>query len=171
MRSWVGWKAVLLVLLLAACATEKVWRSSPAVQSASNDYFEVQLEPLKYNNPFYDSFRLTVANRADQSLTIDWIRTIYMHNGKNNGRFAFKGLDAESIKNPPPDIIPAGGRLSKMIWPIKLIGWVPFRDTGPDADLGFTLGLIPEGQNGIDLAVRLNGEEVRERITVTIVAE
>lgn len=159
---------VLFLFLLAACTTPKVWRSDPMVQTVANDDFEVQFAPLMDAESFFNSFRLSVTNRSDGPLVIDWVKSQYIYDGRGNGGFAFRGLDAKTIHEPPPDRIAAGGNLSKMIWPIQLIGWVPYRDKSPDADQGFTRGVIPAGENGIDLVVKKNGEEVSQRITVDI---
>jgi len=149
----------------------KIWSSNPVSQNLENPYYEVRLEPLKGGETFYVSFRLTVTNKTDQDLEIDWNKTRYVHNGRSRGGFIFGGIDPEDIKNLtiPSDIVPPGGTLSKEISPIKLIGLAPLRERSVSKnDSGFSPGIIPEGDNGMHLVVRQNGHEVREKITLTI---
>jgi len=149
----------------------KNWTSCPVVQSAVNKYFEAQLEPLKKDDNFFVLLRLAVKNKTDKDLEIDWNKTRYVHNGKPRGGFVFQGANPEDIKNQtiPPDIVPAWQTLSKEIAPFKLIAGAPFkyRSVGVN-ESGFSPGVIPEGENGIFLIVRSNGQEVREKITLII---
>ena len=162
---------ILLLVVLTACAPSKVWESSPLSQAAENKYYSVQLQPLKNENNFFTSFRLVVTNKTNKRLEIDWIKTRYIYNGHLNGRFMFEGMDTKNINNPPPDIISAGNILTKVIWPIKLLAYAPYRDQRvPVGERGFSRGLMQEGENGMDLVIRQNGQEVREIITLNIAA-
>jgi len=114
-------------------------------------------------------FRLTVTNRTDKNLEIDWNKTRYVYNGSSRGVFVFKGIKPEDIKNLtiPSDIIPARSTLSKEISPYKLIARAPVRESG--SERGIYPGLLPKGENGIRLLVRQNGKEIAEKMTVNIV--
>jgi hypothetical protein len=160
---------VFLLFFLAGCATHKSWFSNPPVQTSGNDYYAVQFKPLKDDRKFFVSFHLTVTNKTKENLEIDWNKTLYIYDGRTNGRFMFQGLNSKNINNPPPDIILPGAALSKVIWPIKLIGYVPYRNLYvPVGQRGYERGIIPEGENGIYLVARQNQEEVTEKIMVKI---
>ena len=130
-------KIILGVLIFTAllihqgCApAKKVWVSNPMVQSTQNPYYNARIEPLTRDHDFFVSFRLTVRNKADKNLVIDWNKTRYIHNGRTRGGFVFKGIKPEDVKNStiPPDTILAGGFFSKEIMPYKLLARAPIRD-------------------------------------------
>ena len=176
MKKILGFCMILFLLLLTGCAPiTKIWTSNPVIQTSGNQYYEAQIETLKkdqkgeYN--FFVLFRLTVKNRTEKKLEIDWNKTRYIYNGRTRGGFVFKGIKAEDIKNLtiPFDIVSPGHTFSKDIAPVKLIAWAPLRDQSVGKnESGFSPGVIPEGENGINLVVRLNGQEIREKITVNI---
>lgn len=178
MKKFTGFIITLLVLLLTWCApTKKIWTSDPAFQSADNSYFKARIEPIKRDSKdrnFFVLFRLTIINKTDKNLEIDWNKTRYILNGMNYGRFVFQGVDPEALKNLtiPFDTIPAGINFSKEIAPLKLIGKAPLRDRSVGVNQSsFSPGIIPEGENGIYLVVRYSEKEVREKIMLTIKSE
>ena len=176
MKKIAGFCLILLLLLLTECAPKtKIWTSNPVIQTSGNQYYEAQVETLKrdkkreYN--FFVLFRLTVKNRTEKNLEIDWNKTRYIYNGRTRGGFVFTGIKAEDIKNLtiPFDIVFPGHTFSKEIAPIKLIAWAPLRDRSVGKDeSSLSPGIIPEGENGIFLVVRQNGQEIREKITLNI---
>jgi hypothetical protein len=155
MRKNAGLILFLLLVFVAGCAPGPTisWKSAPEIQTASNEYCKAQLEPVTTGKgAFFDAFRLMVTNRTDKDLEIDWNRTRYVESGIRHGGFVWQGIDPEQVRDAsiPPDIISPGGY--QRGW--KLQG-----------------GLLPEGENGIDLVVRQNGRVIRHRITVRIVEE
>ncbi len=179
MKKIVGFCMIVLLLLLTECAPKtKIWTSNPVIQTSGNQYYEAQVETLKrdkkreYN--FFVLFRLTVKNRTEKNLEIDWNKTRYIYNGRTHGGFVFRGIKPEDIKNLtiPSDIVPVGKTFSKEIAPAKLVAWAPYRDRSVGKnESGISPGIIPDGENGINLVVRYNGKEVREQITLTIVSK
>ncbi len=157
---------LLTITLLTGCSTTRIWTSTPPIQSADNQYFATQFEPIRVDGDFINGFRLTVTNKSSQAIIIDWNATLYLLNNKNIGRFIFEGIDKKNINDLPPDSIAAGETLRKDIFPLKLIAW----RQGPGfTNLpAFSPGPVPEGQNGILLVAKSNGEQVREKINVTI---
>ena len=162
----------LALTISTGCAPAKVWISSPEIQTAGNPYYEARLEPVTGKYSFFVSFNLSVTNKSDNNLKINWNKTRYIHNGHRYGVFVFKGIKPEDIKNLtiPPDIIPAGDTFSKMISPYKLLALAPIRDTSKGlAESGINPGIIPNGKNGILLVVSQNGKEVVEQMSVSII--
>jgi len=157
---------LVTIIILTGCSTAKIWTSTPLIQSTSNQYFATQFEPIRVNGEFINGFQLTVTNKSSQTLIVDWNATLYLFNNKNTGRFVFEGIDGKNVNNPPPDNITAGNTLRKDIFPLKLIAW----RQGPGfANLpAFSPGPVPGGQNGILLVINSNGEQVREKMNVTI---
>ena len=162
----------LAISICAGCAPVLVSVSDPAIQIATNPYYEVQIEPLKQGFRSFVVFRLTVTNKTKTQLQIDWNKTRYLFNGRPYGLYVFRGIEPEAIKAQTiaPDIIAPQDVFTKVIAPQKLIAYVPLRERhklGLD-ESAFSGGPIPAGESGILLVVRMNGEEIRERLTVAI---
>jgi hypothetical protein len=167
------WRGLLVLTLLAACAPAKGardWASIPPVRSEENRSLDVRLEPLKNDKRFFVSFRLDIRNKTDRELTIDWNKTRYLHNGKSNGVFVFRGIDPASIKKViPPDTIAPGTTFSREIFPANLVAFIPMREEVLDRKgEGLFPGPIPAGENGIRLVVKENGKETVRKLTVEI---
>jgi len=168
MRKHIIVGVVFFMIIVLGCVPTKIWTSHPEIQSSGNKYYDVQFEPLKKDNNFFEMFLLTV------DLEIDWNQTRYIYNGKLYGGFAFEGIRPEDVKNStiPSVVISKGSRFSKEIAPLKLMAFVPLRDNSVGADKsGISPGPLPAGENGIFLVIRQNGQVVREKITLNIVSQ
>jgi len=168
-KTLVAYGIVITLTMVMGCAsTTRIAISRPPVQTASNPYFEVRFEPLKSSGNFFDSFRLTVSNKTDGNLAIDWNKTRYIYSGNAQEGFVFKGIAPKDVRTGtvPPDVVPARQTVAKVIYPLKLIAWVPAQKRVLDEGLG--PGLIPDGVSGISLSIMLDGKEMTEEITVTI---
>ena len=154
------------LFMFISCATEKIWTSTPVIQSADNPHYATKFEPIRVDGEFINGFRLSITNKSSQPLIVDWNSTVYLLNNKNSGRFIFEGVDKNNVNNLPSDSIEVGKTLKRDIFPLKLIAW----RQGPGfVNLpAFSPGPVPEGQNGILLLVSRNGSQVREKLNVTI---
>ena len=165
---------IFILFVFTGCVASTVWRSTPIVQNAENEYYEAQLEPLTRGHKFFVSFRLSVINRTGKNFEIDWNKTKYIHNGRTRGGFVFKGIKPEDIRNStiPADTILAEDTFSKVISPYKLVARAPLRESSVGGtESSIYPGILPAGENGILLVVRLNGKEVVEKITLKIVEQ
>ena len=171
------WGVALISLVLAGCAKEQIYSSNPPMQTVSTSTFEVELEPLRAEGySYYNRFRYQFINKTNGDLIIDWSETFYIQNGKRYGNFGWIGLTFEELRGikEEPDITVAAGQTDTAeIFPLKLIGWkeegVRMKATTPEA--GFTNTPLPEGENGISVAVLQDGKVLRKSILVTIVLE
>ena len=172
------WGVALISLVVAGCATkEQIYQSSPSIQTVSTTHYEVKLEPLRaegYN--YYNQFRYEFTNKTNGDLVIDWSETYYLQNGKRYGNFGWEGLTFEELRGlkEEPDItVGAGQTQTAVIYPLKSIGWreegVRMKATTPEA--GFTVGIIPAGENGISIAVMKDGKVLRKSVLVIITQE
>jgi len=165
---------IFILFVFTGCAAPTVWRSTPTVQNAENEYYEAQLEPLTRGDKFFVSFRLSITNRTRKNFEIDWNKTLYIHNGRARGGFVFKGIKPEDIRNStiPADTILGKDTFSKVISPYKLVARAPLREsTVGGTESSLYPGILPVGENGMVLVVRPNGKEVVEKITVNIEAQ
>ena len=171
------WGLVLISLVLVGCAKEQIYSSIPPVQTVSTSDYEVKLEPLKaegYN--YYNRFRYKLINKTSGDLIIDWSETYYLRNGKRYGNFGWIGLTFEELRDirEQPDITIGPGKTDAIeIFPLQLIGWreegVRLKATTPEA--GFTNTPLPEGENGMSIAVLKDGKVLRKSVLVKIALE
>ena len=160
-----------VVLSVPACTKNKIWQSAPAQQTLSSKSYDVDFKPLKKETDFFNWFRLTLTNKTDHEMEIDWNRTRYIYNGKDAGLFVFEGVVPAAVKTAtiPGAVVPAGETFTRDIVPFKLIAFTPLRDQSIDTERNnIVAGLIPEGENGISLVIRQNGKSARARLTVSI---
>jgi len=174
MKKRIALGIAIFLLVLTGCAKEQIYSSSPPLQTASTSSFEVKLEPLKAEGyDYYNRFRYQFTNKTNGDLIIDWSETFYLRNGKKYGHFGWEGLTFEQlreVKEEPKITIAAGTKDAIEIFPAKLIGWkeegVRMKATTPEA--GFTLTPLPEGENGMSIAVLKDGKLLRKKIMVNI---
>ncbi len=162
---------ILSLMLITGCVASPTWISRPAIQSTDEAAFKVRLEPIARDKNYFVAFRLTVFNKTANPLTIDWNKTRYIHNDRNNGGFVSEGIDPQLMKQAalPLEIIPAGQTITKEIMPYKLLARAPIRDKNLNTGWrGIVPGIIPEGQNGAALMMRCNDQPVRFKISVNI---
>ena len=163
---------VLMAFLMAACVTEKTksWTSIPPTRQVQNADFSAQLTPLKRDKENFVSFRLSIDNRTNQPLKIDWNQTRYRCDGKSYGPVVFPGIDPAAIKESiPPAVVPAGGTFSREIFPLKLVAFAPMREQVLDGEgRGLYPGPLPQGENTIDLVIYQGEHQIRQPITVDI---
>ncbi len=167
------WSVLVLLIVLTACApTKKIknWVSSPSVQKGGNKSFEARFEPLKGDKKFFVSFRLSVMNKTDKNLKIDWNKTRYIYKGRPYGGFVFYGINPADIKNSiPPDLIAPGQLFSKEIFPANLVAFTPIREEVLNKKgRGIYPGPIPAGENGISLVILQGEQEIVDKIVLKI---
>ncbi len=163
---------VLMIASTFACAPTRVWTSNPAVATVDKGRYAVQFMPLTDDKSFIQQFRLLVTNRSAKELEIDWNATRYLFNDRAHGRFLFEGIDATNINNPPSDTVAAGQTLMKVIAPVKMLAVQPAaRSSQFKGQPAFSSGPVPEGDNGIALVLKQDGEVFREQLSVTVKIE
>ena len=162
------WLLICLIPIMFSCAPTRTWTSVPTVQTTENAVFSARLEPLRWGQDvtYFNAFRLTVSNKTDDDLEIDWTHTLYLINGHPDSRFIWAGIGKENVNNPPPDIVSAGRNFSRIVVPLRMIAWKPLNSAS--SRQAFTAGPLLEGRNGIDLIIRQGDRQMSERLTVEI---
>lgn len=161
----------MVLIIAAGCAgpPKKVYFSRPEVQTAVNQAFTARIEPIKLNNPYYVGFQLMIENKSRAAVSIDWERTRYILNGKDHGRFAYKGIDPEAVKSGmPAESIAPGESLSKRIFPMKTIGFLRKRDVPKPGESNFFPGILNNGKHSVMLSVKQGNRELTETLTVQL---
>ena len=114
MKKRIALAIAIFALVLAGCAKEQIYSSSPPMKTVSNDLYEATLEPLKaerYN--YYNSFRFVFTNKTSRDLIIEWSDTFYLQNKRKYGLFGWEGLTFEELRGleEEPDLrLPAEER-------------------------------------------------------------
>jgi hypothetical protein len=158
--------------IFTGCAPVMVSVSNPSVRTATNPYYEVKFEPLKQGLRSFVVFELTVTNKTDVELEIDWNQTRYLYNGRPNGLFVFRGIEpgAAQSRTIPTDVISPQDTFTRIIAPHKLLAYAPFREQlkqDPD-EPAFSGGPIPAGESGILLVVKRKDQVIKEKLAVKI---
>ena len=168
------WLSIFLSLAAIGFTKQHAFQSSPAMQTVDTRHYTLKLEPLYAEGyKYYNRFRFTFTNKTDRDLIIDWSRSYYLQNDKRYGQFGWEGLTFEELKGlkEEPDIAIAAGKTeTSEIFPAKLIGWREegVRKKADTPEEGFTLGVLPAGNNGLSIAVVLDGKVLRKKVLVTI---
>jgi hypothetical protein len=161
-----------VVMIATGCAPTMTWISRPEVQTSANPVYEVRLEPLTEGQPFYTVFRVTVTNKTDKDLKIDWNRTRYIRDGKGLGTFVYRGVKAEDYQNGtiPLDVVGPKKTFSRAVAPLRLVTFARVRERVGEGE-GFSPGILPDGENGMALVVVQDGKDIVERLSVEITSQ
>jgi len=168
---------VLMGLLLWGCSSvghpsKVVWTAQPESRVVDNRRLTARIEPQKGASPFYSFFLLTITNKSDTDLVIDWNASRYLFNGRPQGMLVFEGIDPEKVKTAtvPSEAIAPGGGFSRSIMPLRLIAWSPVKDNTADRR-GITPGMLPGGENGIRLMLQHDDGQMTIPLSVRITRE
>jgi hypothetical protein len=160
--------ALVTVTVLACGTTRHIWKSEPELQRLSNDYVDIELSPV-CDQEGCQAFRLSVSNKTDHVIEIDWNKTTYITNGVHAGGFMVPGTQPKASKKSKPSKKPKSPELiqphfsrSGTIWPSALA-----YATHESIEY-WKHGIMSQGENGINLWLKVNGKEMTERLTVVL---
>jgi hypothetical protein len=166
----------VLFVVLTGCSTARVYTSVPPASQASHAAFDALLQPQAAGGQGrFNCFRLVITNKSDKPFAMDWDDSYFLLDGRRRGQFGWVGMKVEDLKQlhrNPLHVVPAGATLAAVIFPIELIAAKALREGSrlgsgaPDGEAA--LGPLPEGENGLEVTVNLDGEQVRETLTVKI---
>ena len=168
---------ILIWLVLWGCSSVQtpfnvVWTAQPESLEVDNQLFLAKIEPKKGEYPYYAYFLLTITNKSDADLVVDWNASRYMLNGKPQGGLVFEGIDPAAIKpaTVPSETVASGALFSREIMPMRLIAWSPIKEE-TSGGRSITPGMLPAGENGIRLAVRHGNGQMTIPLSVRIIRE
>lgn len=154
-----------LIAIIGSGGPRYVYKWTPTIQTSANDFFVAKISPICPNS--CRAFSLTVENKTDKDIEIDWNRTLYISNGRTSGGFMFEGVVYRDRNNPkPPDIIFAKSSFTKEIMPNNLVDFSTSQYSG-----GWRHEQMPTGENGVYLTIKVGGEEIKEKLTINITRE
>jgi hypothetical protein len=146
-----------------SCATiPKPWEIASGDGVVSNQYFKAWIKPASYDSvkEGYRAFLLTVQNKTDDVIVLDWNVSQFIENDRENGGFIFSGV-MYSMKDDPkaPDLITANSTFKKYLLPLAHL---------EDTKQGWQHTPMKQGVNGMLLAVRIGDKLMQEKLTVTL---
>jgi hypothetical protein len=156
---------VFCLSLLFGCAgmgPRPLWTSAPVQATADNSIFSATIKPI-CTGYGCEAFVLSIQNKTDKNLELDWNKTLYVSGGQTSGGFMFEGVVYKDRNNPkPPDVIFGKGSLTKSIWPSNLVEF----SSGKYG--GWRNEPMPRGENGTYLTIVVDGKDMHERLTVIL---
>lgn len=157
-RRTIGFMFLMGLALWGCSGTQSpsnaVWTAQPVFLEVDNQLFRARIEPQKRESPYYTFFLLTLTNKSDADLIVDWNASEYLFNGSPQGVFVFEGLDPATLKTAqvPSETVAPGTVFSREIMPLRLIAWSPLSEKTSRSPR-IRPGMLPAGENGIRLAV------------------
>ncbi|HSO18814.1 MAG TPA: hypothetical protein VLT88_05125 [Desulfosarcina sp.] len=174
-RLTTSWLAVMGLALWgcsgAPSPARLIWTSQPAVSEAHNALFRAAIEPRKEEWPYFTHFLLTLENRSDAPMTVDWNASRYVFDGKPQGVLVFEGIDPQAVgsSSVPSEAVAPGAVFTREVMPLRLIAWTPVRQKTLKAR-SITPGMFPAGTNGVRMVVRHAGGALTIPLSVRISA-
>jgi hypothetical protein len=153
---------LVTVTVLTCSTTRQYWKSEPEHRRLSNDYVDVELSPA-CDQEGCQAFQLSVSNKTDHIIEIDWNKTTYLTNGVPAAGFMLPGMRPTDSKKPkPPELIQPHSSRSETIWPSALV----YRTR--ESVVPWKHGIMSRGENGVKLSLKVGGKEMSETLTVVL---
>lgn len=169
---------LLIGLVLTSCGgppnpLKGTWIATPRYREADNSLCRVRITPQKGDKPYYAFFVLTLLNKSETELSIDWNKSRYVHDGRPQGMLVFEGIDPQAVKNQtvPEESVSPGDRLARNLMPMRLIAWSSIKEKTTNAR-AINPGMLPAGENGILLYLRqADGSPITIPLSVSLSLE
>ena len=158
--------SALILLLVAGCARNYTWviKSDPPERIISNDLYSIKLNLSPPDRYSYKSFELVIVNKTSKDIELIWDKTLYICGGQTSGGFTYEGVIYKDRNMPKQsDVIFANGTFNKTIFPSNFIS---FR-----GQYGWYSDYMPNGENGVYLTLKINGEEYHEKLLLDILTD
>ena len=156
--------AAIVVIVLIGCMPKPwVWKSDPPAQSVSNEYVNASISPIwvTYGTK---SFLLTIVNKTDKPIELNWNKTLFINGGQTSGGFMYEGIIfAKRDEQKPNDVVFPKGTYQKEIWPNNLVNY----DSGRYG-AGWVHWSMNAGINGVYLTTVVDGKEINEKLIVDL---
>lgn len=165
---------IFVILISFGCTTTKsIHISTPKKKMVETDVFTANIEPQKNDIEYFSTFMLTIVNKSDHKIELNWNESYYLHNKKNKSALVFRGIEPSMVKEKtvPNETIDANSRFTKKISPLSKIAYEKIRDNVTVDGKGLYAGILPEGLNTIVLVINDNGKDTKKALSVIIKEE
>ncbi|MDC7692465.1 hypothetical protein [Vogesella indigofera] len=159
--------SAILCLSLSGCAAFQTYsyNAEPPIAKSVSDKYEIQLQPIPCNSySGCQGFNLTLANKSNSDIEIDWNKSLFVVNGQTNGGFMFEGTVYKDRNNSKdPDVVFANSTFSKNIFPNSLVSYNTTLNRWLQAPMY-------NGEYGAYLRLKIDGKEQSPKLTTKIIA-
>lgn len=164
---------MLTVILSCSARSKFISKSDPEIATLDRKAYLVEVSAIKNDFVHHNMFQLTLSNKGRMPLSIDWNQSRWFINGKDGGKFVFKGINPGDIKeNNVKDTQVQPGQVQKMeIAPLRLIAWIPLKYKTDRSGRSISAGMLPKGIHGIHLVLKQNGKIINEKLNINILHE
>ena len=158
------------------------WQSKDVLTNIEGPAYKIQIKPNLLDNLVANSAQgisITVENKTDQDLEIDWARTLYTFNGATDGGFIFDGksIATQIHSKRDPDVVFPKQSLTRIVKPSALIkeqfhlpinpvglgGLGRFGSYSPPPPT-WTISPLKAGRHGVYMTLRQNGQTCTESL-------
>jgi hypothetical protein len=175
-RRTVGFVLFLGVVLLGCSGAQSpssaIWIAQPEFVDVDHHLLSASIAPQKGEHPYYTHFLLTLTNKSQTDLIVDWNASRYLFNGRPQGVLVFEDIDPAAVKNAmvPPETVASGAVFTRVVMPMRLIAWSPIKEK-TTGGRSISPGMLPVGENGIRLAVLHENGHITLPLSVRIYRE
>ncbi|MFH2046206.1 MAG: hypothetical protein ABIK92_13780 [Pseudomonadota bacterium] len=149
---------------------QETWSYSSITSPVVTNDYTISIVPEywgSYRRNFgWQCFALSVENKTDKNIEIVWDKTLFVTKGSTSGRFMFDGVIYKDRNNPKPnDIVFGNTTLTKLILPNNLLEYIR------GSSMGWLHNIIPQGETGIYITIKIDEKEIGEKVIVNISKE
>jgi hypothetical protein len=162
----------VMFLFSIGCVSKTYFHtSSPVPVIVETSLFKISIKPIKIDSNFFSIFKVSIDNKSNSSLEIDWNKSRYIHDKKDDGVLIFKGIEPAAVKTAtvPNSIVPANSNFTIEIAPFSKLSMGNLRDKTKDNRL--KAGMLPEGENSVLLVLNQNKKVIKRVLSITIKEE
>jgi len=155
---------VLCVVIMAGCAKSAIWVSDPVISEFENNDTKISLRPIHsdyYDEEYpghdaYNRFILTVENKTDKVIELNWNKTNFISDGMSQGGFMLPAILFVDKDQPrQSDVVFAKSVLKKDIYPSSLA----------EFGKGWYNAPVVVGETGAFITLNIDGKEYQNKLT------
>jgi len=154
--------SIIFLLGLSGCQSGKLYRFTDKPTNISTNEVSINFDTncsMSYYVSFCRDFTLSITNKTNSNIVINWNKTYYVRSNQTQGGFMYGGIQYVSRNNPRQnDVIFPNGSYTQKIFPNNLV------DYSSASGSGWYHKSIPLGVNGIYLTLIINGKEVEYKL-------
>lgn len=166
---------MLMLVMVSSCLQRQVYAPDPPEawsyksisNPADNKDLTVSITPAywsSYRQGYgWHAFDLSVVNKTNKNIEIVWDKTLFISDGSTRGRFMFEGVVYKERNDPKPnDVVFANSTFTRLILPCALVEYLGA------SSIGWFHHIIPPGETGAYITVKVDNNEISEKVLINI---
>lgn len=174
---------MLMLVMVSSCLQRQVYAPDPPEawsyksisNPADNKNFTVSITPAywsSYRQGYgWHAFDLSVVNKTNKNIEIVWDKTLFISDGSTRGRFMFEGVVYKERNDPKPnDVVFANSTFTRLILPCALVEYMSAISIGGRIQYPakWFHHIIPPGETGAYITVKVDNNEISEKVLINI---